>query len=170
MAGWNHSKANWKPKVCVVCEEEFLPKSGVHKFCSESCKGKHKYQTGVVTTKSQYKEISGNWKRYLSRLLHSGGDKRKDLSVGILLSKLKSQNYKCALSGIELTCLLDVGTKYPFNASVDRVVAGGPYSEGNIQLVCRSLNSWRSDTSVEDFIEMCGKVYLHNKAKIESEV
>lgn len=32
------------------------------------------------------------------------------------------------------------------------------YKEDNIQLVCRALNSWRADVSVEEFVEWCREV------------
>lgn len=163
MPGWNHDSAKWKEKECVVCKNLFVPKSGVQKFCSGTCKGKWKYITGNVTTASQYKKISGNWDRYMSRLLYVDGRKRDNLSREILLKKLKEQDYKCALSGLPLTCLLEKGKKHPFNASIDRVIAGGSYTENNIQLVCKALNSWRANTDLEVFISMCSAVADYNK-------
>lgn len=170
MVGWNHDKANWKDKSCKVCGSLFTPKSGVHSFCSDSCKGKWKYTSGSTTTESQYKLISGNWGRYLSRLLYAAGRKKDCLTREDLLEILKKQDYKCALSGLPLTCQLEVGIKHPYNASVDRIKAGGSYSKENIQLVCRSLNSWRADTDLKEFIAICKAVALHNKADLESEV
>ena len=151
----------FKPKICPVDGVEFIPKSGIHKFCSETCKGKWKYLSGKLTTESQYKEIAGNWKRYVSRLLYYGGRKRDLLSQDILLKKLEEQDYKCALSGVPLTCNLEKGIKFPTNISVDRIIPGGPYAENNIQLVCRALNSWRADLSLSDYIEWCRKVVEH---------
>lgn len=158
MAGWNHDNADWKLKVCLSCKKEFKPKSGVQKFCSTPCRGRWKYIAGTCSTENQYKEISGNWVRYLARLQYCSGRKRDELTTEILLKKLKAQNYRCALSGVEMTCSLEVGKKFPYNVSVDRIQAGGPYSEDNIQLVCRVLNSWRSDTDLPFFIDMCKKV------------
>lgn len=153
----------------MVCGTEFRPFSGVNKFCSTPCKGKWKYITGQVTTESQYEEISGNWTRYLSRLLYAAGRKRDGLTRDDLLLLLDEQDYKCAISGIPLTCKLKKGTKFWTNASVDRIIAGGPYTVGNIQLVCRGLNSWRSDMPLDEFIEVCRQVAKHNSKK-ESEV
>lgn len=157
-----------KEKECIVCSSLFTPRSGVHKFCSVQCKGKWKYITGSGSTENQYKEISGNWVRYLSRLMYYNGRKRDDLSREILLEVLESQNYKCALSGVKLTCSLERGTRTWTNASIDRIEAGGPYTKENIQLVCRGLNSWRSSIPVKDFIWWCEQVVNH--AKKESEV
>ncbi len=170
MAGWNHDNANWKLKECKICKKEFKPRSGVHKFCSEKCKGKWQYHPDNIEKKdtvAQYKEISGNWNRYLARLLYYGGRKRDQLTREDLLNQLKKQHYRCALSGERLTCLLEKGTKFPTNVSVDRIQAGGQYTPDNIQLVCRALNHWRSDTSVEDFITWCSKVAEYNKSRKE---
>lgn len=159
MAGWNHANADWKDKGCVVCGTTFKPRSGVHKFCSDPCKGKWQYLSGRVSTETQYKTISGNWKKYLQRL--AAQKNRGDLDVNMLLKLLETQNYKCALSGIALTCELKLGVKNNTNASIDRIEAGGPYTEDNIQLVCISLNRWRADTSIEDFVAICREVVKH---------
>jgi len=161
MVGWNHENANWKDKNCVVCDKLFKPKSGPHKFCSAECKGKWPYITGRVTTESQYESISGNWDRYLSRLLYYGGRKRDLLTKEDLMDKLEEQNYKCALSGIPLTCILKKGVKVKTNASVDRIEAGGPYTKDNVQLVCRALNHWRADTEIDEFVDFCRAVVKH---------
>ena len=149
------------PRDCAVCSGTFEPKSTRHKFCSATCKGKWKYVSNTVTTESQYELISGNWVRYTSRLLYCAGRKRDGLKRTDILEKLEEQNYKCALSGIPLTCELRVGVKCPTNASIDRIEAGGPYTKDNIQMVCTSLNKWRSDTSITDFVDMCRAVVNH---------
>lgn len=161
MPGWHHDNANWAPKECPVCHNVFTPKSGAHRFCGEKCKGVWKYTSGRVTTESQYRGISGDWKRYCNRLLYHGGRKRDKLTVDVLLSKLEEQDYKCALSGAPLTCQLVLGVVSPTNASVDRIVAGGPYEAWNIQMVCRALNSWRSNLTTQDFVNWCRLVVAH---------
>lgn len=165
MAGWHHDEANWKRKPCAVCQTLFTPRSGIHKFCSVSCKGKWKYITGEQSTENQYKNISGNWKRYVSRLLYYGGRKRDQLTAETILRILDKQNYKCALSGVDLTCNLEKGTRCFTNASIDRIIAGGPYTKDNIQLVCRALNSWRSNVPIEEFVSWCKKVVLYHEGE-----
>lgn len=162
MAGWNHNNAKWKPKICVVCGTSFTPKSGIHKFCSAQCKGKWPYITGQSSTENQYAEISGNWDRYLARLLYYNGRKRDKLTKEILLSQLQKQNYRCALTGVPLTCQLEKGTVVRTNASVDRIIAGGPYEANNIQLVCRAINFWRCNTPLSEFVDWCRKVVSYH--------
>lgn len=163
MSGWHHDNANWKPKACAVCATEFTPKSGVNKFCSTTCRGKWKYITGDGSTENQYLRISGNWQRYMARLLYYGGRKRDKLTRDMLLRKLEEQDYRCALTGVSLTCDLSKGVRCRTNASVDRIVAGGPYTYDNIQLVCRAVNFWRSDLPVAEFVEWCRLVVSHQR-------
>lgn len=146
-----------KTKTCLVCQTEFTPRSGVHKYCSDSCKDKGKYLNGSCTTTTQYKNISGNWDRYFARLLQKGF-RRDNLSIDILKQQLEKQKGLCALSGIPLTCLLEQGKRFKTNASIDRLQPGQSYSETNIQLVCSALNSWRGDTELKEFIWFCEQV------------
>lgn len=161
MSGWHHASANWKPKTCPVCAREFTPRSGAHRFCSTPCRGKWKYITGSGGTEQQYKTISGDWRRYLRRLLLVNGKRREFLSVEALMCVYERQHGLCALTGVALTCELVRGVRVPTNASVDRIVAGGPYVEDNVQLVCSVINKWRGDTSVNEFIGWCRRVAAH---------
>jgi len=165
MSGWHHTNAKWQDKTCVVCSTKFTPKSGPHKFCSEKCKGKWQYITGSGATANQYEKISGNWDKYLARLTYAPGRKEEGLSKEILLKVLDRQDYKCALSGVPLECKLEVGVINKRNASVDRIAPGGPYTEENIQLVCKALNHWRSDTPLDDFVDWCTKVSEYQRLR-----
>ncbi len=147
---------------CIVCGCAFKPRTKTHKYCSVKCRGAAKYTDGTVTTQTQYAQISGNWERYLSRLLYFNGRKRDLLTRDILMAQLLKQDYRCALTGRLLTCQLEKGKSFPTNASVDRVIAGGAYTANNIQLVCRAVNMWRSDLPVSDFVEWCRAVVAHN--------
>ena len=169
VGGWNHDNANWKPKTCVVCGGSFTPKSGVHKFCSSPCKGKWKYITGEGSTENQYKKISGNWVRYASRLLYFKGRKRDQLTREDILRQLEKQNYKCALTGKELTCVLQKGTVSKTNASIDRIIAGGPYTPENIQMVCKAVNLWRGNTPIAEFVDWCRAVVETHDNTMQSE-
>lgn len=158
---WSHEGC-FKEKPCLICGNVFKPRSGVHRFCSQQCKGEWKYIKGDMTTDSQYKHISGNWHRYFSRLC-CRSHKREVLSAVDLKEILIQQNYKCALSGVALTCKLERGNRCLTNASIDRIDAGGLYVKSNVQLVCTVLNSLRRDTPVDEFINWCKKVAEHNE-------
>lgn len=151
-------------KVCPECNTSFISNHWHKRFCSDRCKGSFKYTNRDVTTESQYKNISGNWKRYLSRLIGKSKG-RENLTVEILLEVLKEQKYKCALSGVELTCKLEKGVLCITNATVDRKEAGGPYVKENIQLVCRAVNGFRTNTKLDEFIWWCNKVTEYNNGR-----
>lgn len=158
---WTH-KDCFQEKPCLICGHIFKPSSGIHKFCSVQCKGEWKYIKGDVTTDSQYKYISGNWHRYFTRLC-CRSHKREFLSAIDLKEILIQQDYKCALSGVTLTCKLERGSRCLTNASVDRIDAGGLYIKSNVQLVCTVLNSLRRDTPVNEFINWRKKVAEYNE-------
>lgn len=151
--------------ACVICGKEVKRRTRTQRFCSTACRGKWKYYSGEVSTDSQYERISGNWVRYTSRLLYFNGRKRDQLTREILMGQLKKQDFKCALSGVPLTCKLEKGVSCPTNASIDRIVAGGPYTADNIQIVCRAVNMFRGATSVTDFVEWCRLVVKFNDEK-----
>ena len=164
MAGWHHEGV-FKEKPCVVCGEEFKPRTGIAKFCSEQCKGKWQYISGRLTTESQYKTISGSWSRYFDRLL--ARNYRGDITRNDLLKLLARQGGRCALTGELMTCQLIKGQRTWTNASMDRIQPGGPYSKSNVQLVCVAVNLFRVNIPVDEFILWCRKVadYAQQKQK-----
>lgn len=153
---------------CPTCCQTVKKKKQTQRFCSAQCKGKYKYLSNHWTTEKQYSYISGNWEKYLNRLALK---RRREtgINVDVLMQVLKEQNYLCALTGKELTCLLEVGVKYPTNASIDRIIAGGPYVKENIQLVCAAVNSFRKDLSVAEFVAWCKAVANHHQSKVQYE-
>jgi hypothetical protein len=143
-------------KPCISCEAVFTPYSSQHKFCSTACKGKYKYLTGRVTTDGQYEKISGDWRRYLQRLLYSPG--REQLDITDLLRILDKQDYKCALTKEPLTCQLGNGMKFMTNASIDRIRPGEAYSLDNIRLVCRIANVMKWNMSDQELRIWCERI------------
>jgi hypothetical protein len=143
-------------RECAWCSKWFIPKTKVHKSCSPLCYKNFSRGKGAASTVSQYRSISGDWRRYLSRLLSV--KRRKELTLDDCLKLLEKQNYHCALSGIPLTCILERGRKTRTNASIDRKNPKGGYVISNIQFVCSALNALRSDMSVAEFFDWCRKV------------
>lgn len=144
-------------KICKFCGREFEPDNNAQRYCSVICKTKNNQVNGSMSCKKQYERISGNWIKFCARLVSFHKRQQDGLTKKDLLNKLEEQDYKCALSGIPLTCILGEG-KTKTNASVDRIEAGGPYTKDNIQMVCSVLNKFRVDTSTEEFIWWCRKV------------
>lgn len=117
-----------------------------------------------LSTEIQYQTISGNWKRYFSRIL--ARTQRNNLTVENLLELLEKQNGLCALTNEPLTCILVKGKTYRTNASIDRIQAGGPYTLDNVRLVCRIVNTMRWDMCDKELIHWCRKV-LHAQTSKE---
>ncbi len=67
-----------------------------------------------------------------------------------VLSLLKDQEGLCALSGLELQ--YDGQQSDPqMLCSLDRIDSSGHYERGNLQIVCRFLNRWKSDQDDQEF-------------------
>jgi len=149
--------SNPKSVPCAVCESVFLQNHHTHKYCSVACKRKQYREDGPETTERQYALISGNWEKYFGRLC-TKAFRRDLLNKHDCVTLLEAQDYKCALTGVELTCILEKGTVCKTNASIDRIDPKGQYTRGNIQLVCAAINKLRIDMSIDDFINWCKKV------------
>jgi hypothetical protein len=142
---------------CLVCGDKFTQRSSNHVYCGKECKRKEYRERGPETTERQYALISGNWGKYFGRLC-TRAFRRDLLSKHDCVALLAAQKYKCALTGVELTCTLEKGTVCKTNASIDRIDPKGPYTKDNVQLVCAAINKLRVDMSVDDFINWCKKV------------
>ena len=82
--------------------------------------------------------------------------KNKELRINaaelekLIAELLDLQGGRCALTGIPFHIR---GSEADSNLlpSVDRIDSDGHYETGNLQIVCRFVNSWKSDTSDEEF-------------------
>lgn len=140
--------------ACEKCGTSFQSTRQRQRFCSQECSGyKNK------TTSRQYALIDGNLALYLNRLLYKNNNieakSRVNLTREELLRLWQNQGGCCAISGVPMTLRAKQGEKFPYNASIDRIVAGGAYEAGNVQLVCTIINSLMKDFSKEDFIRVC---------------
>ena len=68
----------------------------------------------------------------------------------LLRSLLKSQQDRCALTGIPLH-LARSGADTNLQPSVDRIDSNGHYEDGNLQIVCQFVNFWKADSNNEEF-------------------
>ena len=155
-------------RECLECRASLEGMQKTAKYCSSRCgwiaRRKRQQAETTVTerTDSYYAYIANNWDRYFRKILRTKRARCKnipnltlDLTPEDLIQKLKGQNYRCALSGVPLSCRLQSGTVYHTNASIDRIIPGGPYTSGNVQLVCSAVNAFRRDFSIEEFVGWC---------------
>ena len=137
-------------QVVCVCGESFETTSTTGKFCSESCK------KGQQIHRS-YRMMHNNPEKYFKHALYKKG--RELLTVEFLMGVLEEQNGLCAISGQKLTF-----TKKPncgrinTNASIDQILAGGGYTEDNVQLVCDVVNRMKIDMTETELKFWCSAI------------
>ena len=148
---------------CKHCNAEFDKKHLRHAYCTQDCKSAAETLRGGQPTERQYLRVSGNWMRYLQRLCMPAS--RKGLTAEMLYSILEAQDFKCALTGLPLTCTLVKGMRTWTNVSIDRIIPGAPYTKDNIRLTCIRINTLRSTMSDEEFVQWCRLVVQHSEAK-----
>ena len=143
-------------RTCVTCGTPFKTEHPKYINCSKKC-------NGIYRVTARYERDNGNWQAYFKHLL----SKKKDstLTVRQLLNMLERQNHRCALSGVEMTCIRKRGSTILTNVSIDRIKPGGAYNSRNVQLVCRAVNSFRSTLPIPEYLEWCRKVVAYNKVK-----
>ena len=67
-----------------------------------------------------------------------------------IASLLERQENKCALTGIPLQ-FRGEQTDQQLLPSLDRIDSARHYEEGNLQVVCRFINFWKSDSADQEF-------------------
>lgn len=156
-----------EPRLCVVCQKDISGMRVDAKYCGKACREKVKRASRAKEpngTSRTYAYVNNNWHRYFAKLLRTKRYHYRDTEVEVsitpedLIELLKEQNYRCALSGMPLSCRMVSGVVYHTNGSIDRINAGGPYSKDNVQIVAAALNNFRTNLSVEEFIGWCSAV------------
>ena len=71
----------------------------------------------------------------------------------LLGSLLDLQGDRCALTGIRFH-FAGPDADLNLRPSVDRIDSNGHYEHGNLQIVCRFVNFWKSDTDNEEFKQL----------------
>jgi hypothetical protein len=110
------------------------------------------------------KWANGHWGNFFKQLL-AVNTARLKLTQDDLIDVLMKQNRRCALTGQFLTCIRGQGF-VATNASIDRIIPGGPYTLENIQLVCAAVNQWRGVLPIEEFIRWCQLVVVNRSKQV----
>lgn len=77
-----------------------------------------------------------------------------NVSIEYLQTLFDSQNYKCALSGIDIY----IETSRIKTASLDRIDSSKGYIEGNVQWVHKDINNMKMGLDENSFIFYCKKI------------
>ena len=85
-------------------------------------------------------------RRMKNKELHMNGAALEQLIAGLL----DLQGDRCALTGVPFH-FHGAGADPNLAPSVDRIDSDGHYEAANIQIVCRFVNFWKSDTPDEEF-------------------
>lgn len=83
----------------------------------------------------------------------------KPVKASQIREMVERQNYKCALTGRDLT---------PETASLDHVIPvarGGDHSVENLWVVHHQVNTAKGTMTVEEFVQMCREVVSHMQNK-----
>ena len=143
------TKAKTYKFKCVVCGKQGRAYTHNRRFCSNKCKNS-------VKTEKRYIRENNDWYAYFRHILSKKNN--STLTAEQLIGKIAEQNYKCALTGLEMTCIRKRGEIILTNASIDRISAGKEYNYDNIQIVCRAVNSFRGNMEIQEFINWCNRV------------
>jgi len=112
--------------------------------------------------KQEYKlAANGNWVRSIKNLIYKKS--RRHLNINALLDILYKQEYKCALSGVPLTCEIYEDEISRTNISIDRIDRTKGYELDNIRFVCMAVNTMRWVMSDAELINWCSKILENRK-------
>jgi hypothetical protein len=127
-----------------------------YKSCKQ-CVGSTHYPETRRSAAIHYNGLRTIFLKKLYRLRNlNRGEKKKltvELTIQQLYGKLVEQNFKCALSGVDLN-VLHIGPTAS-NASIDRIDSTKNYTIDNIQWVHKDVNKMKNDFSQKRFIEVC---------------
>ncbi|UTY57391.1 hypothetical protein [Massilia sp. erpn] len=74
---------------------------------------------------------------------------------------IKRQNYRCAISGLLIQPDGLQSSDDEMKASLDRIDSSGHYEQGNLQVVCRFINRWKSSDPNAQFLRLMDALREH---------
>jgi hypothetical protein len=146
LAEW-HERPEWKKKV-----ERSSSKAGAVKAFDPIERAAWIMADQALSTASQ-----SNGQQVLRTLKEKNCDLSKEELRAYIVNLLHDQERLCAISGIPLQFEPDVDDKEML-CSLDRIDSSGHYERGNLQIVCRFVNRWKSDAVDAEFRRLLVKV------------
>lgn len=83
-----------------------------------------------------------------------------NISMEYLEKLLEKQNYKCALTGQDISPLRRITHNIKPTASIDRIDSSKGYIEGNVQWVHKDINRLKGSLTSQEFINLCQLVTI----------
>lgn len=143
--------------LCPLCEKEFL--CTPYRICRKLTRSCGCF---IKTKRIGTEFVSG---LYYGKIKYSAKERniQFDVSLEYLSNLLVQQNFKCALSGIELTYgYTGRKNKHRLTLSLDRIDSTKGYIEGNVQWVHKNINFMKSNLNQDKFFEYCKKIVEFN--------
>lgn len=138
LRGW-HTRPDWKVK------EDKAGKGAVHTFDAAEITAKNLANTARAT-------VAGSNGQQVMRTM-----KNKDLRFAptgefekYIEALLKDQEGRCAITGLEMQHFGREDDSQLL-CSLDRIDSDDHYEPGNLQIVCRFVNRWKSNTKDDEF-------------------
>jgi hypothetical protein len=104
-----------------------------------------------------FENISG---KYYGRIKRSA-EKRNivfDVEIEYFNKLLVEQNFKCKLSGLEISFSHSKKDNYKATASIDRIDSNKGYIVGNLQWINKNVNLMKNHFNQDYFLEICEKI------------
>ena len=157
---WPNTNGKWC-KLCPQCHSvqtygrlRFAKKKDREGQVCRSCKWNDRYKEC---------NVGGIPTAWFTKFKTSAKERNIKFSLSIeeVLEVLKDQDYKCALSGQDISFKTQRGKIH--RASIDRIDSSKGYFKENIQVVDKDINKMKLDHGQEYFIQLCKKIAEYNK-------
>ena len=111
-----------------------------------------------------FENISG---KYYGRIKR-GAKKRNivfDVEIEYFNKLLVEQNFKCKLSGLEISFSHSKKDNYKATASIDRIDSNKGYIKGNLQWINKNVNLMKNHFNQDYFLEICERITEQRRKK-----
>lgn len=156
--------------TCSMCKQDLPAKEfGKDKKACKGIRSSCKECTKLTTSKSL-----STFDGFITKLFGDLEDNADYRRIKVFITKqdiydlYNKQNGKCALTGMDMTHIYNVGNgrnTQLCNMSVDRIDSNLEYTRDNIQLVCAVVNTVKIDMTKEKLIQMCKIITLKKNGK-----
>ena len=149
-------------RPCSKCKQSFPAtkefffghaqvKDGFHSWCKPCCK-----EGSERSREKKYSTIEGRVPTFLVSCRNSARKRGNefDLTASDLIDMWVKQEAVCCYSGFKM----DLQPNSPFSVSVERVDNFIGYTVENTVLVCKAVNSMKSNMTGEEFLMFCRAV------------
>lgn len=139
LSDW-HDRPAWKEKVARSSR-----KAGAVKTFDPIERAAYIMATQALSTAAQ-----SNGQEVQRIVKNKDCDLSREELLAYVINLLHDQERVCAITGIPLQFEPDVEDREML-PSLDRIDSNGHYERGNLQVVCRFINRWKSDAADEEF-------------------